>query len=73
MAVVYGGNELLTLAPGQPAERIVTLFDNQIFWAGPAHVAEVGDARLEELAARWGLSIVGGPLEYACPRPAKTR
>ena len=73
MAVVYGGNELLTLAPGQPAERIVTLFDNQIFWAGPAHAAEVADARLEELAARWGLSIVGGPLEYACPRPAETR
>jgi len=60
-------------APHQPAERIVTLFDNQIFWAGAAPRAAVAFARLEELATRWGLSIVDGPLGYAWPRPAKTR
>jgi hypothetical protein len=53
--------------PHQPAERIVTLFDNQIFWAGPESVAAVAVAQLKELAPRWGLSIVDGPLEYAWP------
>jgi len=62
-----------TVAPLQPAERIVTLFDNEIFWAGPALAAEVAGRRFEELATRWGLSIVDGPLEYAWPRPAKAR
>ena len=60
-------------APHQLAERIVTLFDSRIFWAGPAPAAAVANARLEELATRWRLSIVEGPLEYACPRLAKTR
>jgi len=51
----------------------VTLFDGQTFWAGPTPAAAIAGARLEELATRWGLSIVDGPLEYAWPGPAKRR
>ena len=61
-----------TSVPRLPAERIVTLFDNQIFWVGTEDAATVVASRLEELAARWELSIIDGPTAYASPTLAET-
>jgi len=47
--------------------------DHEVFCIGRAPAVEVTVARIEDVATRWGLSIVDGPSEYACPRPAKTR
>ena len=53
--------------PRQPAERVVTLFDQQIFCALHSDVAAPVITRLGELAARWKLSVIPGPSEYAWP------
>jgi len=58
---------------GSDVEKIPDHLWTGLDWAGPAPAAAVANARLEELATRWRLSIVEGPLEYACPRLAKTR
>lgn len=61
-----------TTVPHQPAERIVTLFDQQIFCALASDAAAPVVARLGDLAARWKLSIISGPSEYAWPaRPRR--
>jgi hypothetical protein len=51
--------------PRQPAERIITLFDQLIFCALPDRTAAPVIARLGELATRWGLSVVPSPNDYA--------
>ncbi|HXU81322.1 MAG TPA: hypothetical protein VN914_07990 [Polyangia bacterium] len=55
----------------QPAERIVTLFDSQIFCALAPPAAKEAMKRLETLARRWGLRVVPGPPEYAWVAPLR--
>lgn len=58
--------------PHQPAERIATMFDQQIFLALVSDAAASAIAALRNLAARWRLSIIGGPNGYAWPvRPRR--
>lgn len=56
-----------TFVSPQPAERIVTRFDNQIHRAGTEPAAAGVTSRVEELATRCKLSIIDGPLGYASP------
>jgi hypothetical protein len=51
--------------PHQPAERIVTLFDQLIFCALPDRAAALVRSGLKDLGIRWGLSVIPGPTEYA--------
>ena len=51
----------------QPAERILVLFDGRICCALPSTAAASTIARLGDLAARWRLSVIPGPSEYAWP------
>ena len=51
----------------QPAERIVILFDGRICCALRSAAATPTIARLGALAARWRLSVIPGPKEYAWP------
>jgi hypothetical protein len=56
-----------TTIPRQPAERIVTLFDNQVFCAVREEQAPQISSRIAGLASTWNVSIIDGPLEYTWP------
>jgi hypothetical protein len=53
----------------QPAERIVTMFDGQIFCALAPPAAEKTMKQLESLVRGWGVRVIPGPPEYAWAAP----
>ena len=54
----------------QPVERIIVMFDQQIFCAAREAAAARTASALHELGRIWGLSVIAGPLEYAWAHPA---
>jgi hypothetical protein len=55
--------------PEQPADVVVTVFDDQISCALPSDRAPGVQAALAELAQRWGLRIIPGDPSYAWASP----
>ena len=56
---------------GQPAERMVIIFDNQISCALLPDSAPAIMTKLRDLATRWRVQVVPGPSAYAWPAPRR--
>ncbi|GAB6904561.1 hypothetical protein DESC_740024 [Desulfosarcina cetonica] len=52
-----------------PADRVVVMFDGDIYCALPASQAPAQLQALHALAATWGLEVIPGPMEHAWPSP----
>jgi hypothetical protein len=52
-----------------PAERIIVLFDGDVYCALPTDRAPAVLQAVRDLAARWGLRVIPGPVELAWPTP----
>jgi hypothetical protein len=56
-----------------PADRVIVLFDGDIYCALPTDQAPDQLQALHALAATWGLEIIPGPVGHAWPSPAPER
>lgn len=54
-----------------PTERVITLFDGDVYAAIPASIAASALRAVSDLAGRWGLQVISGPVELAWPTPGK--
>lgn len=52
------------------AERVIVLFDGDVYCALPSDHATTMLRAVNDLAARWGLKVIPGPKDLAWPTPA---